>query len=381
MVERAKKADALADAEARYRDLAMTSDQAVMVTTAGTVVFANDAAIGLLGATQAPQVVGQPVAEFFEVPPGGVERRAGGPAPYAETTVKRLDSAAVAISAAFLPCRYEGRESLQILLRDLGERQKLEGRLQFLVRHDILTELPNRTEFRDRLVGAMARAKRSARQVAVMLINVDRFKQINARHGIEAGDLVLREVAQRLKDSVRQADSVARIAGDEFGLILEAIDQREQAAVVANRVLARLKEPVDLGETKLDISGSAGIAAYPSDAPDIDTLLRITDVAMYAAKEGGRGTFRFYFPELEAMTHRDEARREQIAKRMQKLTDREREVMDVLVAGNSNKAIAYLLGASPRTIENHRAKVMEKMQADSLPDLVRMVLDLNQGTK
>ncbi len=371
----------LADAESRYRDLVLACDQAIVIAAASTVVFANDAAVGLLGATQAAQVVGRPVAEFFALPPGNEERRAGGAAPYVDAKVTRLDESDVAAGIALLPCRYDGRDAVQILVRDIVERRKLEGRVQFLVQHDILTELPNRTEFRDRLKGAIARAQRNARQVAVMLINIDRFKAINTKHGAETGDMVLREVALRLKTSVRQADSVARVAGDEFGLILEAIDQREQAAVVANRVLANLKAPLDAGGVTFEITGSAGIAAFPSDAGDLDTVLRMADVAMYAAKEGGGGTFRFYFPELEAMTRRDALRREQIAQRMATLTEREREVMDVLVEGNSNKAIAYLLGASPRTIENHRAKVMEKMQADSLPDLVRMALDLRQAGK
>ena len=371
-----------ADAEARYLDLAMACDQAIVISAASSVVFANDAAVGLLGATQASQVVGRPITNFFSLPLADPEsRKSGRTAIYSETSAKRLDQAAVAVSMVQMPCRYGGEEALQILIRDVGERRKLEGRLQFLVRHDILTEIPNRTEFRDRLVGAIARAQRSARLVAVMLINLDRFTAVNAKHGTEMGDLVLREVANRLRNSIRQTDSVARVAGDEFGLILEAIDQREQAAVVANRVLASLKAPVEAGGALIEITGSAGIAALPSDARDIDTLLRITDVAMYAAKEGGRGTFRFYFPELEAMTRRDGARREQTAARVAMLTEREREVLDVLVEGNSNKAIAYLLGASPRTIENHRAKVMSKMQADSLPDLVRMMLDLEQGKK
>jgi diguanylate cyclase (GGDEF)-like protein len=379
MKEQAKKLGSLADAEARYRDLAMACDQAIVVAAASTVVFANDAGVGLLGATQAAQVLGRPIADFFALPAGNVERRnGGGAATYTETKANRLDETAVPVSVALIPCRYDGREALQILVRDVGERQKLEVRLQFLVQHDILTELPNRTEFRGRLVGAIARAQRNTRQVAVILINLDGFKAINAKYGTEAGDLVLQEVARRLKSSIRQTDSVARVAGDEFGLILEAIDQREQATVVANRMLANLKVPIDAGGVQIETSGSAGIAAFPSDARDIDTLLRIADVAMYAAKEGGGAAFRFYFPELEAMTHRDEARREQTVQRMATLTEREREVLDVLVEGNSNKAIAYLLGASPRTIENHRAKVMEKMLADSLPDLVRMVLDLKQ---
>lgn len=379
MAEQVGKKGLLADAEARYRDLAMACDQPLAVVAESTVVVANDAAVGLLGATQPAQVLGRPAADFFVLPANLKERRAGGGhADYSETKVKRLDGAAVAVSMALISCRYAGQAALQLLIRDIGERRKLEGRLQFLVQHDMLTELPNRTEFRDRMVGAIARAQRASRQVAVMLINLDGFKAVNGKHGTETGDMVLREVALRLKNCIRQADSVARLAGDEFGLILEAIDQREQTAVVANRVLASLKLPIEAGHVKVEISASAGIAAFPSDARDLDALLRMTDVAMYAAKEGGRGTFRFYFPEQETISRRDDARREQTSKRLDSLTEREREVLDVLIEGNSNKAIAYLLGASPRTIENHRAKVMEKMQADSLPDLVRMVLDLNQ---
>jgi diguanylate cyclase (GGDEF)-like protein/PAS domain S-box-containing protein len=388
---RTTRTDTLEDTEARYRDLFRHTDHAVLIADKERILALNDAAIGLFGASQAAQLIGLRLSDFLTLPP--VEEATGSteaaPAPsgtgpgrpeiQGEAKLKRLDRAVLSVRAIVLPCRYEGRAARQILLRDATERSRLEGRLQFLVRHDLLTQLPNRTEFRDRLVGAMARARRNARQVAVMLLNVDKFKAVNARHGIETGDLVLAEVARRLTGGVRQADSVARIAGDEFGLILEAIDQREQAAVVANRVLPALKAPIQAGGTTIEITASAGIAAFPSDAQDIDPLLRMADVAMYAAKDGGPGGFRFYFPELEAMSHRDQLRRQQTLERIERLTAREREVLDVLIEGNSNKAIGYLLGASTRTIETHRAKIMEKMEAGSLPDLVRMVLESRSG--
>jgi len=368
------------DAETRYRDLAFACDQAVIVCAGADVAFINDAAVGLLGATQPSQILGCTIDEFLVLPDrAATQHSENGHVVYTETELKRLDEGAVTVSLAQMPCRFERRDGVQIVIRDMAERKQLERKVQFLARHDILTEIPNRTEFRDRLVGAMARAQRASRQVAVMVMNIDRFKSVNAKYGTDTGDQVLQAVAVRLKDSIRKADSAARIGGDEFALILEGIDQREQAAVVANRVLTVIKEPIEAGSESIEITGSAGVAAFPSDARDIDALLRMVDVAMYAAKEGGRGTFRFYFPELETMSHRDAARREQTVQRIGTLTDREREVMEVLVEGNSNKAIAYLLGASPRTIENHRARVMEKMQADSLPDLVRMVLEVKRA--
>ena len=369
--EHAQRSDAL------FHQLSAICDRAVLIVANAVVVFANDSAIGMLGAVNSNQVVGQFVARFGLAPADNVVVESA-TSSFTDCKVARLDGSDVTASVAHMPCTFSNEVATLVVMRDIGERQRLEGRMQFLVRHDMLTELPNRTDFRDRLVGAMARAKRNARQVAVILINVDHFKAVNAKFGSELADLVLQELARRLKGVIRQADAVARVAGDEFGLILEAIDEREQAAVVANRMLASIKLPFEIGGERIEISVSAGIAAFPTDARDLDTLIRMADVAMYAAKETGPGVFRLYFPEFEERSRRDQRRVEQTAVRLATLTEREREVMEVLVEGNSSKAIGYLLGTSPRTIENHRAKVMAKMQADSLPDLVRMVLHLKR---
>jgi diguanylate cyclase (GGDEF)-like protein len=358
--------------------LALACDQPVIVCAGSKIALVNDAAIGLLGATKADPLVGRDLAEFVPLQPEAGDAGIGS-TPYVPARIKRLDDTSLDVAMTRMRCRFNGQDAVQILVRDPERQRSLERQVQFLARHDILTEKPNRTEIRDRLICEMARARRSARQVAVMFLNLDRFSAVNAKSGQEAGDQVLQAVAARLQNSIRKSDSAARVGGDEFALILEGLEEREQAAVVANRVLANLKAPLKIGGVIVEITASAGIASCPADADQLDPLLRMTDIAMYAAKEGGRATFRFYFPELEAMSHRDRLRRQQTAERMSTLTEREREVMDVLVEGNSNKAIAYLLGASPRTIENHRARVMAKMQADSLPDLVRMVLDLKRG--
>jgi len=362
--------------------MVMSCDQPILVCTSLHVTHANDAALELIGADEANTVIGKALIDVIKMASGGLDPEPQrGPVNYRAAMLSRCDGAVIPISAALLACWNGHDRLLQILIRNSSEQRKLESRLRFLMRHDALTELPNRAEFRDRLRGAAARARRNARQIAVMLINIDNFKTINTEHGVDVGDAVLQAVAVRLLASVRGADSVARIAGDEFGLILEAIDQREQASVVAQRVHTALLVPIECAKLKLHISVSIGIAAYPVDAEDTDDLLRRADVAMYAAKTTSPGKFRFYFADMEAATQRDELRRDQIKRRIDSLTEREREVMGVLIEGNSNKAMAHLLGASPRTIENHRAKVMEKMHADSLPDLVRMVLEPGNSAK
>jgi diguanylate cyclase (GGDEF)-like protein len=258
-----------------------------------------------------------------------------------------------------------------------AERKQLEFYLGHLAQYDVLTELPNRSQFRDRLGGAIARAERHQHIAGVMLLNVDGFKAINIRHGHRAGDLVLQEVAARLKHCTRQSDTVARLGGDEFAVILEDLAAREGAVVPAMRALEALAKPMRIegGDISISITVTLGIALYPLDVKDLDGLLRTADAAMCDAKDHGRNCFRFYSPEFEFKTQREELRRAEIEKNLARLTSREREVLDTLIAGKANKMIAYLLGASTRTIENHRASIMSKMKADSLPELVRMVLD------
>ena len=165
------------------------------------------------------------------------------------------------------------------------------------------------------------------------------------------------------------------MGGDEFAVILEDLANKEGAVVPAQRALEALSGPMTIDGREVRITATIGIALYPSDVGDVDGLLRTADAAMCDAKDHARNTYRFYSPELEFKTQRDDLRRAEIEKNLARLTPREREVMDILISGKANKMIAYLLGASTRTIENHRASIMNKMQADSLPELVRMVLD------
>jgi len=267
----------------------------------------------------------------------------------------------------------EGKSDLQDLLGELA-------------RVDFLTDLPTRSQFLDRLTGAMARATRNSTLLGVMVLNVDRFKVVNRTHGYRVADLVLKEMAGRLKRSTRESDTIARFGGDEFAVMLEGLQDRQGAAIAANRALSVVSsEPFVVDAADIRVTATIGVGFYPTEAEDVDTVLRHADVAMCHAKEHIPGTCQLYSPELDIRSRHDELRLVNIERKLASLTPREREVLGILVEGKANKLVAYLLGASIRTIENHRASIMAKMEAESLPDLVRMVLSaggalrLNRG--
>jgi diguanylate cyclase (GGDEF)-like protein len=272
-------------------------------------------------------------------------------------------------------CRHNGKPAVQLVVRDMTENRRLESRLSYLAQYDLLTELPNRSQMRDRLCGAMARASRNRQLVGLLFLDLDHFNVINQCLGHAVGDFTLQQIAERLKRCTRKSDTVARLGGDEFCIILEGLAEKQGAAVTAQRVLEALSAPLKIDGQEIRTTFSIGITVHPTDADNLDRLLRNADIAMYYAKDCGRNNYQFYSSELDARSHRDELRRVEIEQRLKLLTRREREVLDFLVAGKPNKIIAHLLGTSPRTIENHRARIMDKMEAESLPELVRMMVD------
>jgi diguanylate cyclase (GGDEF)-like protein/PAS domain S-box-containing protein len=194
--------------------------------------------------------------------------------------------------------------------RDITERLKNEERLQenevrlnYLVYHDALTELPNRVLFNDRLQQALGTARRQSGQVAILFLDLDRFKNINDSLGHEIGDKVLMEVAKRLRYWARESDTVARLGGDEFLLILEDIHDVTYVAMFANKILGILAQPVAVENHELYVTGSLGISLFPADGVTGDTLLKAADAAMYKAKGEGKNTYQFYTPDMNARAH------------------------------------------------------------------------------
>jgi len=186
------------------------------------------------------------------------------------------------------------------IFSDITERKAAEERIAFLAYHDPLTGLPNRLLLRDRFEQALAFASRSGTWVAVLVLDLDRFKTVNDTLGHVVGDRVLQAVVERLHGCVRGAETVSRQGGDEFTLLLTDIHSAEAVADVARKILGRLAAPVFTDGHELLTTASIGISLYPNDGDDFDTLLKKADTAMYDAKEAGRNGFRFFTERMNA---------------------------------------------------------------------------------
>jgi diguanylate cyclase (GGDEF)-like protein len=290
------------------------SDGMLVCDDAGQVLAANLAMASLLAEVPSA-LVGRRLTQLIEqgrparpgpfvLQPGEAAlRQAQGPARLVELRVTALPRVAAEEADA-------GPQWL-VALRDTTDHRKTQQRLSYLANFDNLTGLPNRALFRDRLAQAMARAQRSGRPMALMFMDLDRFKLVNDGLGHEAGDELLKHVAKILTNGLRDVDSVSRqvdaepctlsrLGGDEFTVIAESVGGVEDAALIARRLLEALQAPVMMGDQEVVVSASIGISMYPTDDVDLDGLVKHTDMAMYRSKSMGRGTYSFYSDDLNA---------------------------------------------------------------------------------
>ncbi len=182
--------------------------------------------------------------------------------------------------------------------RDITDRKTVEDRINFLATRDALTGLPNRVLFGDRITQAIAVAKRTGQMVALFFMDLDRFKYINDSLGHDVGDMLLKQVAERMLSCVRKRDTLARVGGDEFVLALEGLQQAEDVAQVAAKIIRSVAQPIEIGSHTLTTSCSIGISIFPGDAEDDRTLMKNADTAMYHAKERGRNNFQFFSSDM-----------------------------------------------------------------------------------
>ncbi|WP_457745671.1 diguanylate cyclase domain-containing protein [Sulfurimonas sp.] len=189
-------------------------------------------------------------------------------------------------------------KNFNIMIKELSkyheELSKQKDLLSYKANHDELTDLPNRALFNDRLTVAINRSDRNSGAISVFFLDIDYFKQINDKYGHDVGDEILKRFAVRLQSCLRAEDTLARIGGDEFMIILQENENMTTSITVANKIVDAMKEPIELGETQLMLSTSIGIAIYPSDAASASELVKNADLAMYKAKEAGRNNFKFF---------------------------------------------------------------------------------------
>ncbi|SDH45744.1 EAL domain-containing protein [Roseospirillum parvum] len=298
VTERLRTTRALEQREARLsRILEAMVDGLVIYDDQGVVETYNPAAERLFG-YPAEQVIGRDVTLLL---PEGISR---GGAPLklkgrgldsgGEVKGRRMDGSEVPLEVTVSVMRLQARTLFIAVIRDVTERHQVEERLRYLATRDPLTGLPNRSLFADHLDRALARAGALERRLAVLLIDLDQFKTINDTMGHLMGDRVLQVVGRRLEAFLRPGDFAARHSGDEFTVILDPVDDQDQANQMAARLLERLAEPMTIDGREIFTTGSLGVIVYPDGGEDGTTLMRHVDTAVNHAKLGGRNTVQAY---------------------------------------------------------------------------------------
>jgi diguanylate cyclase (GGDEF)-like protein/PAS domain S-box-containing protein len=291
--ERKRAEQALRSSEERYRLLFERNLAGVYrAAPSGRLLECNEAFARLLGYGSAGELLGRGLGEL-SVARGEQEaltarlRQKGG-LTNVERRLRRKDGGSVwVLENATLLTGSDGERVVQGTLIDITDRKEFEERIEFQAYHDVLTGLPNRAALEERLPHLVEQARRAGRGLAVLFLDLDRFKDVNDAHGHSFGDRLLQQVARRLRECVREDDLVSRVGGDEFVVALHR-GRRGSARRVAGKVLARLAEPILLEGHELCVTASIGISLFPEDGEDGGALLRSADAAMYRAKESGR---------------------------------------------------------------------------------------------
>jgi diguanylate cyclase (GGDEF)-like protein/PAS domain S-box-containing protein len=306
ITERKRAEQALQESESKFRTLAETSPAATFIVRGTRLVYVNPAAEAMTGRSREELLA----MSFWEVihpdirqtvTERGMARQRGEHVPSRyehKILTKNGEECWVDLAAASV--EFEGRPAMLGTAFDITERKRAEETIRHLAYHDALTDLPNRTLFQDRLTVALAQARRKGRMVAVLFLDLDQFKVVNDTVGHAEGDRLLRQVAERLAGLVREGDTVGRVGGDEFVLLLSETTQVEDAVEVAERILEGLRQPWTLQGQEFRVTTSIGVAMYPGDGEDAESLLRNADTAMYRAKEHGRDNYQLYTPAMNA---------------------------------------------------------------------------------
>ncbi|WP_209123804.1 bifunctional diguanylate cyclase/phosphodiesterase [Alkalihalobacillus sp. BA299] len=287
------------ESEERYRRLVERSPETILVHIMGKIVYINNAGVRLLGARDLNGIIGKHILDFI-------------PQKDREETKKRIinvqerverelveqkillpNGQTVFVEIIAFKTNYHGKEAVQVIVRDISERKKAEASAHYLAYYDTITGLANRNLLNKHINKMLAQAKRNNQKMAVMFLDLDRFKIINDTLGHAIGDSLLKEVSKRLKRCLPDDDIIARYGGDEF-IILRQNTTYKDVSNIAQGIVRELSSPLMLNGNQLFISPSIGISIYPNHGDSVDALIKNADMAMYMAKENGGNNYCFY---------------------------------------------------------------------------------------
>ncbi len=299
-----KSAEALREREERLQGvLASVAEGIVTINDSGRIESANPAAERMFGFARG-KLVGREMVDllpesardrhirFFDAYMSGLFPTLMGR--QVEGLGHRVDGSCFPMEISVSELRHGRHRLFTAILRDISERKEAEDRIRRLAHHDTLTGLPNRNLLNDRMNHALARVKRHGGHMAVLYVDLDKFKPINDSLGHEAGDWVLREVADRLLGCVRSSDTVSRVGGDEFVVVVEEIGRPSEAALIAKKIIDGLDRPIEFEGHPCQVGASIGVALFPQDGSSIEEVCKAADLAMYRVKHSGRNGYCFY---------------------------------------------------------------------------------------
>ena len=313
VIDRAAIAEALFDEKERAQvTLNSIGDAVVTTDVEGLVTYLNIVAEQLTGWPK-EEAIGRPLEDVFRIIDADTRATVPNPMSMAihENTIVGLPPSCILIRRDGLESAIEdstapihdrrGRVTGAVMVfHDVSTARTLARKLAHFAHHDSLTELPNRTLLNDRMTQAITAARRRQKGLAVLYLDLDRFKNINDSLGHSVGDRLLQSVALRLSEGVRASDTVSRLGGDEFVILLSEMTQAQDAAACAEKLLKALRVPYAIEAHELHVTASIGIGVYPGDGTEVETLLQNADSAMYEAKNRGRNTYQFYRLDLNS---------------------------------------------------------------------------------
>ncbi len=303
ITERRQTAEALRESEEKYKTITENINVGIYRNTVGPrgqFIEANPAIIKMFGYRDKPDFLALSVSDLYQNPKDrerfNEKMIRDGFVRNEELHLKKRDGTPL-IAAVSAVAVKDGKGKVKHydgIIEDITERKQHEQELSFMATHDPLTKLPNRTLFRDRLELAITQAQRRRQKIVVMLLDLDRFKDTNDTLGHSVGDQLLEQVSIRLSNVLRRGDTIARMGGDEFMLLLPDLIRIEDAATIAKKILEAIRQQFSFDGYKLNITTSIGITVFPDDGENADMLMKNADIAMYRAKEMGRNNYQYY---------------------------------------------------------------------------------------